>query len=270
MNKFGKKKRLIPVLLIKNGWVVQSYNFKEYKNIGSPIASVKRLSEFASDEIIILDITENNLYDLNRSEVNYKNPQTIEDIIKEVSKICFMPMSIGGKINSLNKIEEFLRIGADKVILNTMALKETNFISKASKQFGSQCIIVSIDFKETNNEFSIFNRNINTKINSFDYIQKIIDAGAGEIFINFVDRDGNKSGYEIDFISKITEKFKIPIISCGGAGKWDDMYELLNNTNSDAVAAANIFHHYEHSVYIAKKFLYDKGVFVREPKFIKL
>lgn len=267
-----KKKRLIPVLLLRNGWLVQSKGFKEYQNLGNPVTAVKRLSEWASDELIYLDISQDDNYDINRSDQGYPNRKYFLDIIADVSKVTFMPITVGGKIKNITDIENRLKVGADKISLNTKALYDLKFIKEASKEFGAQCIVVSVDFFKQENKYLIYD-NKKRKIidkNIFDYIKKIQDNGAGEILLNSVNRDGTGIGYEIDFYNKIYDSIKIPIIACGGAGDWFDMFDVFDKTNVDAVAAANIFHYRDQSVFLAKKFLYEKDVNVRKPDLLNI
>jgi len=142
-----KKKRLIPVLLLKDGWLVQSKSFSKYQNLGNPYTAVKRLSEWAADELIYLDISKGDAHDLRRDDLNIENKSKFLDIIEEVSKVSFMPITVGGRIRSLEDIEERLRRGADKIALNTHALAVPSFIELAAKRFGSQCIVIGIDVK---------------------------------------------------------------------------------------------------------------------------
>lgn len=261
------KKRLIPVLLLKNGWLVQSKSFKNYQNLGNPTTAVKRLSEWAADELIYLDISKDDIYNIRRDDQGYPNRDNFFEIIKDVAKNAFMPITVGGKITDLNKINEYLSKGADKISINKIARSNPEFIRKASREFGSQCIIVSIDYINVDGIFYVYSHEEKkpTKLILSDWTKKVQDFGAGEILLNSVDRDGMKSGYDIDLINLISKNIDIPIIACGGAGEWNDFYELLSNTNISAAAAANIFHFKDQSVYLAKKYLYDKGVLVRKP-----
>ncbi len=269
MQKNDKKKRLIPVILIKNGWVVQSVNFKVYKNIGHPIPTIKRLSEFGSDELIILDITKDNFYENRRSDMNYTFKEDFLNILKEVSKVAFMPVAVGGKIKNQYDAATRIKNGAEKIIINTLTLENLIEVKNIIKQFGSQAVVASIDYTKSNGKnFYVVKNGVEvTKIDPIDHSKKLIDIGVGEIFINSVDRDGKKNGYEIDFLEKFSKVIKIPVIACGGAGSWEDMYELFLKTKCDGVAAANIFHHIEHSVFLAKEFLSNKSDKFRIPKF---
>ena len=267
-----KKNRLIPILLLKNGWLVQSIGFKEYKNLGNPITAVKRLSEWGSDELIYLDITKDDSYDLKRDDQRYENKNNFLEIIKDVSKATFMPFTIGGKIKKLSDIEDRLKIGADKISINSVIYENVKFIYEASREFGSQCIVASIDVKFIQNQYMCYYQGGNKKSNEslLKIIKKLEDSGVGEILINSIDRDGSKKGYDINLLNLVSSSTSVPVIACGGVGNWDHLHEGLVKTNVDAVAAANIFHFIDQSVYLSKKFLYDKKLNVRKPDLLEI
>ena len=264
-----KKKRLIPVILIKNGWVVQSESFKIFKNIGHPIPTIKRLSEFGSDELIILDISKNEFYENRREDMNYSFKEAFLDILKEVSSVSFMPIAVGGKIRSLKDVDVRIKNGAEKIVINYLAINNHNEIKKIIKNYGSQAVVASIDYI-LNDEKKYKVVSEGNKITNIDPIvlaNKLIDIGVGEIFINSVDRDGKKNGYDIEFLKTFCDVIDKPVIACGGAGSWEDMFQVVSNTKCDGIAAANIFHHIEHSVYLAKDHLSKKSKKFREPNF---
>tara|TARA_B100001175_G_C19486044_1_gene629847 strand:+ start:904 stop:1710 length:807 start_codon:yes stop_codon:yes gene_type:complete len=262
-----KKKRLIPILLLQNGYLVQSKGFSSYQNLGNPIHAVKRLSQWGSDELIYLDISRNNKYDIERDDLKYKNNLNFLGIIKEVSKVTFMPITIGGKIKSLKDVENRLKIGADKIAINSAAIKNPNLINKIAKEFGSQCLVISIDVRLIKNKYKIFydGGRKESNYNLEEWIDIVGKNGAGEILINSIDRDGSKSGYDINLLKIVQKRSKIPVIACGGVGNWNHFYEGFKKTNVDAVAAANIFHYVDQSVYLSKKFLYEKKINIRKP-----
>ena len=262
-----KKKRLIPVLLLRNGWLVQSKQFRRYQNLGNPISAVKRLSEWASDELIYLDITQDDSYDLRRDDLGHPNRHSILEIIEDVSKVAFMPITVGGGIRSLQDIEKRLALGADKISINTAALDDPQFIWAASREFGSQCIVVSIDVKMTDDNEKVVMRSGNqrTSFAPLDWAKKVEQLGAGEILLNSVDRDGMKTGYDLQLLDQVSTHVDIPIIACGGVGDWSHLAEALAKTSVDAVAAANIFHYSDQSVFLAKKYLHESGQNVRHP-----
>ena len=267
-----KKKRIIPVVLLKNGWVVQSKNFLIHQNIGNALNSVKRFSEWGSDELIYLDISRDDTYNIKRNDQNYKNINNIIEILENVSKVSFMPITVGGKIRSLNDIHIRLKAGADKVSINSYALKNKNFIYESAKEFGSQCVVVSIDVKKIDNKYFVFSNFglTNTNILLLDWCKIIEDSGAGEILLNSIDRDGTKQGYDLELLNLVSNSIKIPIIALGGVGEWSHIAEAMKNTNVDGFAASNIFHHYDQSVYLARKYLYDKQYNVRKPMLLDL
>jgi cyclase len=264
-----KKKRLIPVILIKNGWVVQSESFKVFKNIGHPAPTIKRLSEFGSDEIIILDITKDHFYENRREDMNYSFKEGFIDILKEVSSFSFMPISVGGKIRSIKDVDVRIKNGAEKIIINYLAINNHDEIKKIIKNYGSQAVVASIDYiLNDEKKYKVFSEGEKmTDLDPITLAKKLIDIGVGEIFINSVDRDGKKNGYDIDFLKTFCDEIDKPVIACGGAGSWEDMYQVFSKTKCDGIAAANIFHHIEHSVYLAKDHLSKKSERFRAPKF---
>jgi imidazole glycerol-phosphate synthase subunit HisF len=267
-----KKKRVIPVLLLKNGWLVQSRGFSRHQNLGNPIDAVKRLSRWASDELIYLDISRDNIYDTRRDDQGYKNISSFLGIIENISKEVFMPMTIGGKIKTLNDIEDRLLLGADKVSINTEAYKNNDLIKNAAKEFGSQCIVVSMDVRKTergNKVFTSFGQE-DTGYDPLYWAKLMEDFGAGEILLNSIDRDGTGIGYDIELLGQISSSCSCPIIACGGVGEWNHFKEALDKTNVDSVAAANIFQYTDQSVYMAKKYLSSKGCNVRKPDLLKI
>ena len=264
-----KKKRVIPVLLHKEGWLVQSKNFSEYKKLGNAQKAVQRLSEWDSDELIYLDISKTETYTTNRSDTAAPEYQNLSELLAAVSKVARMPITIGGGIKTLYDIEVRLRAGADKISINRAALADPSLIALASREFGSQCIVVSIDYEEFGDErhLHVDNRNGSKSDpkSALNWLLKVEELGAGEILLNSVSRDGMKSGYDISFLAKVAETLNIPVIACGGAGNWEHLAEVLTETNVDAVAAANIFHFQDQSVYLARKHLASKGLPVRPP-----
>jgi len=267
-----KKHRLIPILLLKNGWLVQSKGFCRYQNLGNPTTAVKRISEWSSDELIYLDISKNEEYDIRRNDQNYPNRKSFLEIIEDVSKVTFMPITVGGKINTLHDIYRRLELGADKISINSKAIHEPEFIEQSAKEFGAQCIVVSIDAKKINNNYVVYDHKNSrpTKLDVLQFSKLMENTGAGEILLNSVDHDGQGNGYDIDLLNFVTDLLNIPLIACGGVGEWHHFYEALEKTKVDAVAAANIFHYKDQSVYLAKKYLYDKKIQVRKPDLLSI
>jgi cyclase len=267
-----KKKRLIPVVLLKNGWLVQSIGFAKYLNLGNPFWTVRRLSEWASDELIYLDISADDTYDLRRDDLGVPNRRNFLEIIEDVAKVTFMPITVGGKIRSLDDIEVRLALGADKISINTVAFDDPAFITRAASQFGSQCIVVSIDYKDVGGAQRVMVQGgkRNTGLDPVGWARVVEERGAGEILLNCIDRDGMKSGYDITTIARVSSAVRIPVIALGGVGKWEHFEEAFRHTGADAVAAANIFQHTDQSVYYAKKHLFEGHHNVREPMLISL
>lgn len=267
-----KKKRLIPVLLLRNGWLVQSKQFRRYQNLGNPVSAVKRLSEWASDELIYLDITRDDSYDLRRDDLGHPNRHSIFEIIDDVSKVAFMPITVGGRIRTLQDIERRLALGADKISINTAAIEEPRFIEAAAKEFGSQCIVVSIDVKTVDDKTFVAARGGAqlTQLTPQDWATQVEQFGAGEVLLNSVDRDGMKTGYDLELLDQVARSIKIPVIACGGVGEWEHLAQALEQTAVDAVAAANIFHYSDQSVFLAKKFLHERGLNVRSPDLLAI
>ena len=263
-----KKRRLIPLLLLRNGWLVQSKQFRRWQNLGNPITAVKRLSEWASDELIYLDISRQDSYDLRRDDLGNPNRHDLFEIIEDVAKHAFMPITIGGRIRSLGDIEKRLAVGADKVCLNTQALIEPEFIGAAAKEFGSQCIVISVDHREVDGRQEVMSAwgTKPTGKTPADWGREVKSRGAREILINSIDRDGMRTGYDLDLVGGVADSVRIPVIACGGVGNWDHLAEGLRKTRCDAVAAANIFHFSDQSIYFAKKHLYEAGLDVRPPE----
>ena len=267
-----KKKRLIPIVLLKNGWIVQSQEFRRYRNLGNPVASVKRLSEWCADEMIYLDISRTESYDLRRDDLRDGNRHSILEIIDDVSRVAFMPVTFGGGIRSLTDIQVRLERGADKVAINTAALETPDFIARAASQFGSQCLVISVDVRLIDGDYVVMRDGgrCPTDHRVGDWVQAVQAQGAGEILVNSVDRDGMKCGFDITLLREVCRRVSIPVIACGGAGTWEHFAEALRESPIDAVAAANIFQHVDQSVYLAKQHLYEKGFPVRRPELASL
>ena len=267
-----KKRRLIPVLLLKNGVLVKSKRFSRYQQLGNPVTAVKRLSEWACDELIYLDITKEGMHDLKRDDLAFNNRNNILEIINDIANVNFMPITVGGKITDLKGIEQRLTAGADKISVNSITLRNPQFINLAAKEFGSQCIVVSIDYMRVDGIAFVYCHQTKTIINKtvLDWVKEVTSQGAGEILINSVERDGMQTGYDIPLLAEISQAVSIPIIACGGVGEWEHFAQALENTQVDAVAAANIFHYSDQSVYLAKKYLYERKYLVRYPELLKI
>jgi cyclase len=260
-----KKKRVIPILILKDNWLVQSKGFTEYKKIGDPVIGVKRFSDWDADELIYLNITQTEYFSESRKDTKNFIFNSANEALNEISKFTNMPITVGGGLKTLHEIESRLINGADKVALNSAALYRPSLISEAAREFGRQSLVISVDYKFDNHIPRVWNRLFKSSDLPYltDWTRKVEDLGAGEILLNSVDRDGMKTGYDIETINLVCESANIPIIACGGAGDWIDMEEVMVKTNADAVAAANIFHFQDQSIYLARDFLFSRNLPVR-------
>lgn len=225
--------RVIPVLLLRNLGLVKSVRFKDFRYIGDPINAVKIFNDLRADELVFLDI--------NASKENRKISL---DFVKQVGDECKMPFSVGGGIRSIKDIREILNSGAEKVVINTAAAENPDFIREASEEFGSSTIIVSIDVKKRllgNNSVWIYSGSKQLKYNPVDYARLAAEKGAGEILIQNIDYDGLMGGYDIDIISQISNTVTIPVIACSGAGNNNDLKIAIKDGNASAVAAGSLF-----------------------------
>ena len=248
------KNRIIPCLDVKNGRVVKGINFVNLIDAGDPVEQAKIYSDGGADEICFLDITASN-----------ENRDTIYEVVKKTSKNCFVPLTVGGGVRSVDDVNKLLNCGADKVTINTAAVENTKIVSDSSKKFGSQCIVVAIDAKKNGEKWEVFThggRN-NSGFNVLEYAKNMEEKGAGELLVTSMDRDGTQIGYDIDLMSKISSKINIPIIASGGVGNLDHLVDGIKLGNASAVLAASIFHYGKHSVKEAKEYLDSKGIPVK-------
>jgi cyclase len=248
------KSRIIPCLDVKNGRVVKGINFVDLKDAGDPVEQAKIYSDGGADEICFLDITASN-----------ENRDTIFDVVERTSKKCFVPLTVGGGVRSVEDINKLLNCGADKVSINTAAVENPKVIEESSKKFGSQCIVVAIDAKKKNDKWEIFThggRN-NSGINALEFAKKMENSGAGELLVTSMDRDGTQAGYDNELMSNITALVNIPVIASGGVGNLDHLVDGIKLGNASAVLAASIFHYGKYSVKEAKEYLDSKGIPVR-------
>ncbi|MDP2973473.1 MAG: imidazole glycerol phosphate synthase cyclase subunit [Candidatus Diapherotrites archaeon] len=249
------KKRLIACILMQNGLVVQSINFKKFHIVGRAETAVEFFNNWDVDEIIFLDIN-----------ATREGRGSMLDVISKAAKKSFIPLTVGGGIRKVVDITSALNAGADKVCVNSEALLRHGFITEAADVFGSQCIVVSIDAKlNKDGKHEVFYDG-GTKAAGKSPLQWAKQAellGAGEIFLNSIDRDGSKQGYDLDLIRQVRDAVSIPVIACGGVGKVQDFAPGIIKGHADAVAAANIFQYFEHSTILAKAALLKAGVDVR-------
>lgn len=260
------KKRLIPCLFLKNGFLVRSEKFNQHQLLGNAVHQVDRFNAWNVDELIYIDITQDDEYDIGRDDMKVKGNNDILQILDCVAKSCFMPLTFGGRIRTMQDIHERVSRGADKVTINTQALKQPGFITEASRIFGSQAIIVSIDVLLTESGQREVVIDHGRELTGLDPVKWALEAerlGAGEIFLNSVDRDGTGDGYDIELITMVAEAVSIPVIACGGVGHFKHFAKGIIDGHADAVAAGNIFHFTELSANQARKALLKAGVDVR-------
>jgi len=263
------KTRLIPVVLLRNGLVVQSKGFRRYQLLGNPTTVVKRLSDWASDELIYLDMTRNDDYDLRRDDLNHPNRSGVLDIVSDVARCCFMPLTFGGRIRTLEDAAARIQRGADKIAINTQAVRQPEFVTLCGREFGSQCVVASIDVRRRSTqgwEVFIDGGREATGLDAVEWAMRLEQRGAGEILIHSIDRDGSGQGYDLELVGAVTAAVDIPVICLGGVGNWAHFVEAAQVTGVSAVAAANIFHYSENSVYNARRYMHREGCNVRPPE----
>lgn len=248
------KNRIIPCLDVKNGRVVKGVNFENLVDAGDPVAQAKFYYEQGADELCFLDIAATD-----------ENRGVILDLVKKVAQVCFIPFTVGGGIKEIQDFSNLLKCGADKVSVNSAAIKNPKLISEAASKFGSQCVVVAIDAKKNESgNYEIFTHGGKkpTGIDAIEWAKKVTNLGAGEILLTSMDKDGTKSGYDSELIKKITSQISIPVIASGGVGNLEHLAEGLKS-GASAVLAASIFHFKEYSIKQAKEFLDEQKIAVR-------
>lgn len=248
-------KRIIPCLDVKNGRVVKGINFINLKDAGNPVENAEIYEKEGADEIVFLDIT-----------ASYENRDIILEVVKETAERVFMPLTVGGGVRNIEDIRKLLKAGADKVSINTTAVKEPLFIKESSERFGSQCIVVAIDAKRKNgNTWEVYTHGGRTPtgLDAIEWAQQSEELGAGEILLTSMDRDGTKDGYDLELTKKVSDLLGIPVIASGGVGTLEHLYEGLAKGGADAVLAASIFHYQEYSIREAKRYLQERGIVIR-------
>lgn len=249
------KTRVIPALTVKGQKLVKSVQFANHRNIGSYMAAVRVFNARDVDEMVFLD--------LDGGEGGLK-----PWLLREITKECFMPLAIGGGIRSLEDIRSVLKIGADKIVINTAALKKPEFISEAAKKFGAQCVVVSIDAKRVGGGYKVFadGGKFATGLEAVEWAREAERRGAGEILLTSIDRDGMMDGYEIELVKSISGGVKIPVIASGGAGNLDDCLLVIKEGGASALAAASIFQYTQITPMNIKEHLAKFGVETRAAK----
>lgn len=257
--------RLIPVLLLQNGLLVRSEGFSIHQVVGNPIHEAKRFNEWNVDELIYLDISRDGSYDLRRDDHKVKGLSEPMEILEEVSRNCFMPLTWGGRIKSVEQMRQCFLHGADKVSINTEAFKNPQLITDGAKSFGSQAIVVCIDVKRSADgraEVFIDGGKTATGVEAADWARQAVAAGAGELLVQSIDRDGAARGYDLELIRAVSAVSTVPVIALGGVGRYENYAEGVK-AGADAVAAANIFHFKELSDRNGKRAMAKAGISVR-------
>ncbi len=247
-------KRIIPCLDVKDGRVVKGTQFLDLKDAGDPVEIAKYYDQQGADEIAFLDIT-----------ASHEKRDIIIEIVRRTAEQIFIPLTVGGGVRRLEDIRKLLKAGADKVSINTAAIKDPSLVERASKRFGSQCIVIAIDAKRKGESWEAYTHGgrVATGIDAVLWASQVEARGAGEILLTSMDRDGTKDGYDIELTRKISERVGIPVIASGGVGTLEHLYEGLALGKASAVLAASIFHYREYSVEEVKKYLKERGVIVR-------
>ena len=227
-------KRIIPCLDIKDGRTVKGVNFFNLKDAGDPIELAVNYSQNNADELVFLDIS-----------ATEQKRKTLHELVFEIAKSIDIPFTVGGGIKSIKDVEKLLKNGADKISINSSAVKNPNLINELSKQFGNQCIVVAVDAKLVDNEWKIHlvGGKVATEQNLFEWVSEVEDRGAGEILFTSMDHDGTKSGFAIDALKKISSSINIPLIASGGAGEIKHFIDVFKDANVDAALAASVFHY---------------------------
>ncbi|MCR5307967.1 MAG: imidazole glycerol phosphate synthase subunit HisF [bacterium] len=245
-------KRIIPCLDVKDGRVVKGINFINLVDAGDPVECAKIYSDLNADELVFLDIT-----------ASSDNRKTIVDVVKNTAKKVFIPFTVGGGIRTTADMREILQAGADKISINSSAIKNPELINEGAKMFGNQCIVVAIDAKREGDSFKIYinGGRVRTDIDAIEWAKEAEKRGAGEILLTSMDKDGTKSGYDVELTKRVCEAVNIPVIASGGAGKMEDFSEILEY--ADAALAASLFHFKEIEIEALKDYLESKNIPVR-------
>lgn len=251
-------KRIVPCLDVKAGRVVKGVNFVDLRDAGDPVELAKAYNEAGADELVFLDIT-----------ATHENRDLIYEVIYQTAEQVFIPLTIGGGINTLETIKKLLRAGADKVSINSSAVRDPDFINQASQRFGNQCIVVAIDARRrldpTNPGWDVFVRGgrENTGLDAIAWAKEVTERGAGELLITSMDADGTQAGYDLELTRKIAEQVQIPVIASGGAGNCEHIYEAVTQGKAEAALLASLLHYGQLSVAQIKTYLSDRQIPVR-------
>ncbi len=247
-------KRIIPCLDVRGGRVVKGTQFVDLRDAGDPVEQATAYDRQGADEIAFLDIT-----------ASHEKRDILIDVVRRTAEEIFVPLTVGGGVRSLDDIRKLLKAGADKVSINTAAVKDPHFVERASKRFGCQCIVIAIDAKRKGEGWEVYTHGgrVRTGVDAGQCAKRMEDLGAGEILLTSMDRDGTKDGYDLELTRTISEQVGIPVIASGGVGTLDHLYEGLIRGKANAVLAASIFHYREYTISQVKSYLKERGVVVR-------
>lgn len=259
------RRRLIPCLFLQNGLIVRSERFEQFKQLGNPLAQLERLNEWSADELIYVDITREGSYDLKRDDLAVRSRGDIVSILRDISTRSFMPLTFGGRIRSIETVDSFIANGADKVVINTGAVLDPTLITRVARSYGSQAMVLAVDVRKEGDNYVPYIANGQTRadLRFEDWLREGVRRGAGEILVNSIDRDGTASGYDLDLLRLACATVDVPVIACGGAGSFEDLIEVMSETEVSAVAAGNIFNFTENAYRRAKRVLREAGITVR-------
>jgi len=249
------KARIIPCLDVKDGRVVKGVNFVDLRDAGDPVEQARIYDRAGADELCFLDIT-----------ASHEKRDIILDAVRRTAEVCFMPLTVGGGVRSLEDIRRLLLAGADKVSINTAAVKDPDFVRAAAEKFGSQCIVVAIDAKrDGQGGFAVFTHGGRNPagLEAVAWARRMVDCGAGEILLTSMDRDGTRAGYDIALTRAVADAIPVPVIASGGVGTLAHLVEGIRDGHATAVLAASIFHFGEHSIAEAKAYMAEHGIPVR-------
>ncbi len=247
-------KRIIPCLDVRNGRVVKGVNFEGIHDVASPVELAHFYNDSGADELVFYDIT-----------ASYEGSGLFTDALTQVASEIFIPLTVGGGINTLEDFDRVLKCGADKVSVNSGAIKDPSIIEKAAKKYGDQCVVLSMDIKRVDGSFHIFSKGgrIDTGIDALEWAKRGQESGAGELVVNSIDTDGVKQGFDLEMLQKISDLVSIPVIASGGAGKKEDFLELFRAGCADAGLAASIFHFKEVNIWDLKHYLNENNIEMR-------
>lgn len=261
------KTRLIPVLLLKDGMLIRSESFSVHQFIGDPFHEVLRYNEWSVDELIYLDISRSDIYDRGRHDIKVKQMSGVLDLLPQIARSCFVPLTFGGRIRTVEDIRARLALGADKITINTAAVDTPDLITRGAETFGSQCMVVCIDARRhADGRYEVFvdGGRRATGLDVVAWAREVERRGAGEILLQSIDRDGLAAGYDYDLIRPVVQAVSIPVIALGGAGQYEHFGDVVRQTGVSAVAAANIFHFKELTDRFIKREMTKMGVPIRE------